>query len=348
MSKLNDLRLEKGAGADRKRIHLREICDDAPAPLETVGQHLRAARLRRGDELAVIARVLKIRKDYLEALEEDRQGALPGRAYAIGFVRSYADYLGLDASETVERFKGEIAERGEEHVSMPLLERPHEERRLPQGWVVIALVLVGALAFGLWRLARSASVYFNPPELPAPSRVHMRPLLPKSSAALHKVPSHPAAPNAPTKAVAKAPSVTAPSTLPPAQSLAAAAAPSPSQASSASALATQMQGLPKGQAYGLRNNASRVMLTALKPVHLLVLGPAPGKMLFMDQTMQPGDTYRVPYLPGTTLTTTDPAALAVTLDGRLLGLAGPSGATFTAQSLNPKALRNLFNLGSQH
>jgi cytoskeleton protein RodZ len=90
------------------------------------------------------------------------------------------------------------------------------------------------------------------------------------------------------------------------------------------------------------------MLTALKPVHVLVLGPAPGKMLYMDQTMQPGDTYRVPYLPGTTLTTTDPAALAVTLDGRLLGLAGNPGATLTAQSLDPKALRHLFDVGSQH
>jgi cytoskeleton protein RodZ len=109
-----------------------------------------------------------------------------------------------------------------------------------------------------------------------------------------------------------------------------------------------MQGLPKGQAYGLRNSATRVMLTALKPVHVLVLGPAPGKMLFMDQTLQPGDTYRVPDLPGTTLTTTDPAALAVTLDGQLLGLAGAPGATLTAQSLDPKTVRKLFHHGSQH
>ncbi|MEI9886891.1 MAG: putative PEP-binding protein [Rhizomicrobium sp.] len=50
-------------------------------------------------------RRLKIRKDHLEAIEEDRLDALPGRTYAVGFVRSYADYLGLDVGQCVERFK---------------------------------------------------------------------------------------------------------------------------------------------------------------------------------------------------------------------------------------------------
>jgi cytoskeleton protein RodZ len=278
---------------------------------------------------------------------------LPGRAYAIGFVRSYADHLGLDASETVERFKREIAERGEERATVPLLERPHDERRLPQGWLVIALVLIGVLGFGVWRLAHSASAYFSPSAVPVPSRVQMRPIIPKSSAVPHAAASHSSAPNAPTKNVVKAAkNVTAPATgaQAPAAAVASAstAAPSPPQAASVATLAPQLQALPKGQAYGRRNSNARVMLTALQPVHVLVLGPAPAKMLFMDQTLQPGDTYRVPYLPGTTLTTTDPAALAVTLDGRLLGLAGNQGTTLTAQSLDPKDLRHRFNVGSQH
>ncbi len=54
------------------------------------------SRQRLGDDLATVSRVLKIRKDHLEALEEDHFEQLPGRAYAIGFIRSYSDYLGLD------------------------------------------------------------------------------------------------------------------------------------------------------------------------------------------------------------------------------------------------------------
>ena len=52
---------EKDANAgngrlERRRIHLREISGDSERPLETVGQDLRAARLRRGDEIAQVSR----------------------------------------------------------------------------------------------------------------------------------------------------------------------------------------------------------------------------------------------------------------------------------------------------
>src|ERR1700748_1227444 len=100
MSKLTQMALENDGGDDddgphRRRIHLREISGDSECPLQTVGQDLRAARLRRGDEIAQVSRALKIRKDHLEALEEDRLEDLPGKNYALGFVRSYARHLGL-------------------------------------------------------------------------------------------------------------------------------------------------------------------------------------------------------------------------------------------------------------
>ena len=103
-------------GASRRRIHLREISGDSESPLETVGQDLRAARLRRGDEIAQVSRALKIRKDHLEALENDRLEDLPGKTYAIGFVRSYARHLGLDSAQYVERFKQDISGRTDEQI----------------------------------------------------------------------------------------------------------------------------------------------------------------------------------------------------------------------------------------
>src|SRR3954469_1551440 len=106
-------------GLNRRRIHLREISGDSEAPLETVGQDLRAARLRRGDEIAQVSRALKIRKDHLEALEEDRLEDLPGKTYAIGFVRSYARHLGMDSAVYVERFKQEISGRADEQIQSP-------------------------------------------------------------------------------------------------------------------------------------------------------------------------------------------------------------------------------------
>ena len=51
MTKITQMSLDEDGGTGRRRIHLREISGNSEAPLETVGQDLRAARLRRGDDL---------------------------------------------------------------------------------------------------------------------------------------------------------------------------------------------------------------------------------------------------------------------------------------------------------
>ena len=67
MTKFTQMAANEDEGASRRRIHLREISGDSDNPLETVGQDLRAARIRRGDDLAAVSRALKIRKDHLAA-----------------------------------------------------------------------------------------------------------------------------------------------------------------------------------------------------------------------------------------------------------------------------------------
>src|SRR5271155_1509809 len=170
MTKVTHLTLDEKGSLSRKRIHLREISGDADAPLETVGQDLRAARLRRGDDLATVSRALKIRRDHLEALEEDRFEALPGRTYAVGFVRSYADYLGLDPVQCVERFKGEIAGRQDSSQPAPIAQ-DSSESRLPHGWVIIAVVLLGLVIYGAYHLAKSADSLLHPPVAAVPARI---------------------------------------------------------------------------------------------------------------------------------------------------------------------------------
>src|ERR1051326_7316403 len=91
MAKVTRLTLDNNGGLERRRLHLREISDDMDAPLDTVGQDLRKARQLKGEDLAQISRILKIRKDHLDALEESNFDALPGRAYTIGFARSRSE-----------------------------------------------------------------------------------------------------------------------------------------------------------------------------------------------------------------------------------------------------------------
>ena len=83
---------------------------DAPpiaAPRDRVGYLLRMTREQRGQDLESVARALRIRHPYLVAIEEGRYRDLPGAPYASGFVRSYAEFLGLDATEILRRFREE-------------------------------------------------------------------------------------------------------------------------------------------------------------------------------------------------------------------------------------------------
>jgi cytoskeleton protein RodZ len=77
-----------------------------------VGQDLHKTRQRRAKTLADVSSALKISSDYLTAIEEGRFEDLPARVYAVGYVRSYSAYLGLDARAFVARFKEEMAGAG--------------------------------------------------------------------------------------------------------------------------------------------------------------------------------------------------------------------------------------------
>ncbi|MBU0859077.1 MAG: helix-turn-helix domain-containing protein, partial [Alphaproteobacteria bacterium] len=73
----------------------------------TVGEILRRTRLHYGQSLTDVESILRIRAAQLQALEDGRIDLLPGRVYAIGFVRAYAEYLGLDGEKMVHLFKAQ-------------------------------------------------------------------------------------------------------------------------------------------------------------------------------------------------------------------------------------------------
>ena len=74
-------------------------------PRIALGSSLAAERLALALELRDVERDTRIRARYLAALEEEDFDALPADAYAAGFLRTYAGYLGLDAEAYVEEFR---------------------------------------------------------------------------------------------------------------------------------------------------------------------------------------------------------------------------------------------------
>ncbi|MEJ5240303.1 MAG: RodZ domain-containing protein [Anaerolineales bacterium] len=71
--------------------------------MPTVGSQLKAARQARHLTLEEISKAIRVRVPYLEALEADDLSRLPSAVHARGFLRLYADYLGLDLAEVIER-----------------------------------------------------------------------------------------------------------------------------------------------------------------------------------------------------------------------------------------------------
>jgi len=113
-----------------------------------VGTLLKASRLRIGEELSEVSDVLRIRNVYLEAIEDDRYQDLPGPTYATGFIRAYADHLGLDSDEIIHRFKGRTS--GEEPLSDLVFPEPISQAGIPGGAIVFVGALVVILTYGVW------------------------------------------------------------------------------------------------------------------------------------------------------------------------------------------------------
>ncbi|HEY7687319.1 MAG TPA: helix-turn-helix domain-containing protein, partial [Dongiaceae bacterium] len=113
-----------------------------------VGDILRMNRERKGLELQSVANQLRIRLAYLEAIEEGRYKDLPGSTYAVGFVRSYGDYLDLDGADIVRRFREEVARiHGRTRLIPPVIA---PDGTIPPAAVLFLSVLGLGIAYGTW------------------------------------------------------------------------------------------------------------------------------------------------------------------------------------------------------
>jgi cytoskeletal protein RodZ len=121
-----------------------------------IGYSLREARERQGLGYPEIELATKIRAKYIRALEEEDFDAVPGDAYVRGFLRTYAEYLGLDGDVYVDEYGSRfVAGWRDELPQRP--ERPRvgrRERRLERRAVILVLAgiaLLTALVFAAWR-----------------------------------------------------------------------------------------------------------------------------------------------------------------------------------------------------
>ncbi len=136
-----------------------------------IGPTLRQARERRGIDVLEAERATKIRAKYLRALEDERFDILPSQTYVTGFLRFYAEFLGLDGRLFVDEYISRFwvdEEHGRRARRVRVRERRH--RRAERRMVMLALVGIAALTavvIAAWNFGGSGEpAVSTPPSLP--------------------------------------------------------------------------------------------------------------------------------------------------------------------------------------
>jgi cytoskeleton protein RodZ len=327
-----------------------------PPAAARAGADLREARERLGLSLHDVAFTLRIRLPHLEALEDGRISLLPGNAYALAFVRTYASTLGLDAEEMVRRFRTEAAEVSRRtELVFPI---PMPEPGLPAGAVLLlGLVLaIGAYA-GWYRLSGEGRL---PAETVAAIPERLAPLaeqaLPPAS------PPGPATPG-PTTPGSLTPGSTAEASGsavprivladPTTSDMLATPAPPVVAISPTSAAAAQLPFRPADvpAVVGLvpapvapappappAPDANRVVLRAAADAWILVKDRSGAVLL--NRVLKAGETWPVPPRPDLMLTTGNAGGTDILVDGATTASLGGPGAVRRDMPLDPDQIKD--------
>jgi cytoskeleton protein RodZ len=127
-----------------------------------IGNSLREARVRQGFEYPQIELATKIRAKYIAALEDEQFGLLPAHTYVKGFLRTYAEFLGLDGQLYVDEFSSRFVGDGmlEGSATRRIAPRVHQNRGIERNVLLVALAgiaVLTALVIVAWKFGGSDS-----------------------------------------------------------------------------------------------------------------------------------------------------------------------------------------------
>ncbi len=137
---------------------------------ESVGKRLHQARLKRGLSLDETAHETRMRPDKILALENDDYTSFPSNAYAKGFLKNYARYLGIDVSDFLSTYDSTLAISVADYQylnnapdEVPAPEPMRRERRAPSLLpLTVGALLVAVVFFGYWIRASAKRIFDEP------------------------------------------------------------------------------------------------------------------------------------------------------------------------------------------
>ena len=283
---------------------------------EKIGDVLRKAREAIDTSLDDISALLKIRSDHLQALENDDFERLPGSVYAIGFIRTYATHLGLNAGELIERYKAAVA--------VPHLEdqspNPQTDVEPISGAVKIAIgVMAVFVVYILWLIAGGAGDDKN-------TRIANAP-------AVATAPSPSATPVSPS---ISAPSTTSKTTQKPAAETPATNLPPVVASDQNLDVPVEVSAIEPLVAPSALVEDANIEIRAARRTWMRIES-AEGQVLFSSIIRQ-GEGFKLESADGYTLATRDAGALEFYVNDKAVGAVGRRGQILTARKIERAAI----------
>lgn len=301
---------------------------------------MRDMRKEHNRELSDVANALRIRQVYLQALEDGRFDDLPGSTYAAGFVRAYADYLGLELDEVMRRYRSAMGNiPAQAALAPPSL---MSEARLPTGFILLVALILAAAAYGGWYYLTIYGQSSAEIVSALPKRISdavglgdksatksVPPEVMKSSATASGAAIQPNPIAAPVVTASTNIAVAVVEKMPTAES-------GQPQPVISAPLATAK--LPKTVTVQAppENLESRIVLRA-SVTSWVELRDVGGRRL-LSRLLVTGETYKVPGRSGILLTTGNAGGIDIFVDGQPIAALGPVGAVRRDIAMEPKTL----------
>jgi cytoskeleton protein RodZ len=288
----------------------------AQAPLadaHTLADGLRAARVASGRSLEELAEATRIRRQYLDAIENGQYERLPSRPFSTGYIRAYARALGLDEEVAAERFRVEHPDASTP-LRAPIGSDVDDLKPRSTAWFVGAGVIIVAVV--LWNVARHAMIKpkqeaAGVPAAAAAWKVDEAKGPIRLSAPL-PAPKDQTVPDAYITPGMQDPTLNANATGQPDPAAAAVAVAGPLDSVPVGAAFN-----PRGAVYGAAPDASHVTLQARKAAAVVLRG-SDGVVYFARQ-LAAGEAYRAPASSGLVIDVSDPLAFDVFYNGEYHG-----------------------------
>jgi cytoskeleton protein RodZ len=276
-----------------------------------VGEVLRAIRESRGLSIEAIAETTRVRTGYLAAIEGLDTAALPSRPFAIGYVRAYAQALGLDADAVVSRYKAETPDTDGVLLS-PVGVRHNTPRRF--GLMAGVAVALGVALLG-WNVARHAMTESHAPAPKSARVISVAQIKPQTEAPQIGAPLPPP-PEANTPKTYYVPGMPGPGGAADSVKTVTGVADAPVKVQAAADIGGPF--VAAGPVYGAPAPGGNVILQAKQSTSLVVRG-AGGTVYFAKQ-LSPGEAWRAPALKGLVVEASTPSAVEAYVGGVSRGL----------------------------